>query len=426
MSPQPSESEKAAILAHILQSPGFQESKRHQELLQYLVERSASASSLKETEIAQDVFGKDSKFDPSTDPLIRSYISNLRKKLEHYYLTADPQFGYRLEIPKGHYIVKYIKLEPKQKPQKLGVYLPSIQWGIILVLSILVIVLAVREFDRRTPGAAAVQQTTANPIWNEFVQANGRPTLIVLGDFFFLRERSKNADGYYRTIKINNLDEYLEYISKDPDFGKKYTKNNFTYLRPSAPWGVMQLLPLFQNSSNGITLKLASQFSSDDFKSNNIIFIGSFKTLYLLKSFLNTFRLEHFSSPSSFRIRDGISDSTYVFTPEKLAAGSLEKDFGVVAKGRGPDGSCIMMLLGFSESGVIQATHAVSDPKLLATIAEKFPPGRSIDPSSFTLVIGANGITQSLFEADIKYVSGLGVPQDAGAAQHDTARQGAQ
>lgn len=425
MSPQPSETEKKAILSQILKSPGFQESKRHQELLQYLAEKSATATTLKETEIAQDVFGKDARFDPATDPLIRSYISNLRKKLEHYYLTTDDQCGYKLEIPKGHYLVKYTPVAPREQTNTTTTRLPRIQWGIIAVLSLLVVLLTVREIEHRASASTVSRQTGANPIWNEFTQPNGRPTLIVLGDFFFLRERDKANDGYYRRIKINSLDDYLEYISKNPDFGKRYTKNTFTYLRPSAPWGVLQILPLLQSGANGISLKLASQFSSDDFKSNNIIFIGSFKTMYLLTDFLKTFHLEHFTAPSSFRIKDGVSDSVYVFTPEKLAAGSLEKDFGVVAKGRGPDGSVMMMLIGFSESGVIQATHAATDPTILKTIADRYPSSASIDPASFTLVIGAEGITQSLFTADIKYVSGLGAPpRIAGQASKDTSGSG--
>lgn len=419
---QPSENEKSAILSQILKSPEFQDSKRHQELLQYLVEKSSTVTSLKETEIAQEVFGKDSKFDPATDPLIRSYVSNLRKKLDHYYLTTEDHYDYKLEIPKGHYIVKYSSLTHAPKTKNVSVYLPKLYPVIIILLTVIVAVLAFREFEQSTSPNSSMQRTAASPIWNEFIQPKGRPTLIVLGDFFFMRERDKN-DGYLRLIKINTIDDYLEYIRQNPEFGKRYTKNNFTFLRPSAPWGLMQILPILKNAPNGVTLKLASQFTSDDFKSNNIIFIGSFKTLYLLKNLLNSFKIEYSIAPSSFRIQDGLSDSAHVFKPERLSAGNMEKDYGVVAKGQGPDGSSIMMLLGFSESGVIQATHAASDPLLLKTITQKYPPGTPLSPSSFTLVIEAEGMTQSLYNADIKYVAGAGVPQSVSVAeQRDSSR----
>ncbi|MCX6136407.1 MAG: helix-turn-helix domain-containing protein [Ignavibacteriales bacterium] len=422
MTTQPTDHEKAAILAQILKSSDFQDSKKHQELLKFLAERPESADPLKETEIALAVFGKDSKFDPSTDSLIRSYISNLRKKLDHYYLTTKDTYSHKLEIPKGHYVIKFSSAVPKEAARRFSKSLPVIRIGSWIVLLVLVVVLSFREYSRRTIDVPDATRTAANPLWNEFLQTNGRPTLIVVGDFFFLHERDKN-DGYYRTVKINSIDDYLEYISKNPEFGKRYAKSNFTFLRPSAPWGLMQILPILQNAPGGISLKLASQFTSDDFKSHNIVFIGSFKTLYLLKTLLSILKIEYAIAPSSFRIQDGITDSLHVFTPERLSAGSLEKDYGVVAKGRGPDGSFVMMLLGFSESGVIQATHAASDPLLLRAIEKKYPSGTAIDPSSLTVVIGAEGITQSLFNADIKYVSGLGAPQPALiAGQKDSTR----
>jgi len=408
---QPNDSEKATILAQILKSPGFQDSKRYRELLQYLVEKSSAETSLKETEIAKEVFGKDSSFDPATDPFVRSYVSNLRKKLDHYYLTTEDHYEYKLEIPKGHYVVKYLPTSSHKTPKGLGEKLVRLYPAVIIALALVVIILVYREFRYRPSPVSPRISVEANPLWYEFIQPNSRPTLIVLGDFFFMRERG-DVEVYYRRGKINNLDEYLEYINKNPDFGQRYKRNSFTFLRPSAPWGLMHLLPILQSSTKSVSLKLASQFTSDDFKANNVVFIGSFKTLYVLKNFLHIFKLDYSTvPPSSFRIQDGIGDSPHVFRPERLSAGNLEKDYGVVAKGQGPDGSSIMMLLGFSESGVIQAAQAASDPRLLSTIAEQYPTNTDINPASLTLVLAAEGMTQSLFDADIKYVAGIGAPK---------------
>lgn len=410
---QPSDSEKRSILERIMKSPGFQEYKRYRDLLQYLVDKSSADVSLKENEIAQEVFGKDSSFDPSTDPLVRSYVSNLRKKLDHYYLTTEDPFEYKLEIPKGHYVVKYFPATPRKTHQGASGLLSRIYPAISLFLLIVVLILLYREFQSRPPSISTNRGVEAGALWSEFIQADSRPTLIVLGDFFFMRER-EDMEVYLRRGNINNLDEYLEYISKNPEFGKKYMRNSFTFLRPSAPWGLMHLLPILQSSSKPISLKLASQFTSDDFKANNVVFIGSFKTLHVLKNFLKVFRLDYSTvPPSSFSIRDGVGDSLHVFKPERLSAGNLEKDYGVVAKGQGPDGSYIIMLLGFSESGVIQAATTASDPKFLDRIAERFPAATNFTPAAFTLVIAAEGMTQALFDTDFKYLAGVGVPSTA-------------
>ncbi len=407
---QPTDSEKQAILEQILKSPGFQESKRYRDLLQYLVEKSSEPGLLKETEIAQAVFGKDENFDPTTDPIIRSYVSNLRKKLDHFYLTTDEPHEYRLEIPKGHYAVRFSVAVP-EKPNAATSRQLSILYPIIIVLLVVaVVVLVFREYRGSTTPPSTQPRLEIGPLWAEFTQPNSRPVLVVLGDFFFLRERG-SSDSYYRKSKINNLDEYLEYISKNPQFAKQYTRNSFTYLRPSAPWGLLSIFPILQHAPGGFTLKLASQFTSDDFKSNNVIFVGSFRTLYLLKNFLGTFKLDYSTTPySTFSVRDGIGDSLHLFKPPRLSAGNLEQDFGIIAKGQGPDGSTILMLLGFSESGVIQAAHVATDPQLMKKIAEHYPGSTSINPTSLTLVIAAEGITQSLFDPDIKYLAGVGPP----------------
>ncbi len=95
--------EKEQIISEILSSAEFKDSQRYQDLLKYLVEKTEEEGSVKEIEIAIDVFGKDSSFDPNSNPLIRSYISNLRKKLEHYYLTTENKYNLpRLKYQKAN------------------------------------------------------------------------------------------------------------------------------------------------------------------------------------------------------------------------------------------------------------------------------------------------------------------------------------
>ena len=139
MTNQPTDTERSTILSRILKSPDFKDSKKHQELLTFLVERSATADTLKETEIALAVFGKDSKFDPTTDSLVRSYISTLRKKLDHYYLTTDDLYSFKLEIPKGHYVIQFTPAVEKPAAVKSGTVLPFLRTGSWYMLLIAVI-----------------------------------------------------------------------------------------------------------------------------------------------------------------------------------------------------------------------------------------------------------------------------------------------
>ena len=77
---QPTEQEKEKLLSQILSQSEFKTSRKYQDLVKYLVDKTSKADSIKETEIARDILGKDSTFDPGSDSIMRAYVSNLRKK----------------------------------------------------------------------------------------------------------------------------------------------------------------------------------------------------------------------------------------------------------------------------------------------------------------------------------------------------------
>ena len=394
------ESQKRQILAEILESPEFKESKRYHDLLKYLVEETLAGRAPKEITVGIQFFGKDPSFDPKEDPTVRVYLNNFRKKLEHYYLTSEKHHLYRLTVPKGHYQVEFEQVAEKPAaPQKSR--LPSYFIGGLVVVSAVLIGYFGRGAMTPAEGPEAVQ----SPIWKEFVTPNGRPTLVVLGDFFFLYERT--ADGkpgnFVRDLKINTPEDFRQIVRQDPVFAKRFVQSDFTFLRPSATWGLGQILPVLQHSPNGYSLKLASRFTVDDLKSNNVVFIGSFKTLYGLQKYLHIFGLEYTITPASFKIKGDQNDSTRVFSPSEIKGGNYEKDFAVVAKGAGPDGSTILLLLGFSDSGVIEASRAATDPPMLETIRSNVARGAFTEPSYFTLVVETEGINQAIFKSEIRH-----------------------
>lgn len=95
-----------AALEEILASPSFEASERNKRFLKFVVTEALAgrADHIKAYTIATVVFGRDSSFDPQTDPIIRIEASRLRRALEHYYLTAGKDAAVRIEIPKGSYV----------------------------------------------------------------------------------------------------------------------------------------------------------------------------------------------------------------------------------------------------------------------------------------------------------------------------------
>lgn len=93
----------------IKQSKTFQSAGIYVKLIDYLYTEFRHGRVPKETSIAIDVFNRGDDFDPSSDTIVRVHMHNLRKKLEHYYLTEGKNEPCRLRIPKGHYQLQFIQ-----------------------------------------------------------------------------------------------------------------------------------------------------------------------------------------------------------------------------------------------------------------------------------------------------------------------------
>ena len=78
-------------------------------LLRYLAEHALDhpGSSLKEYQIATEVFGRPLDFDPQHDSTIRVQAGRLRLKLAEYYGSEGAEDDLMVEVPKGTYVVSF-------------------------------------------------------------------------------------------------------------------------------------------------------------------------------------------------------------------------------------------------------------------------------------------------------------------------------
>jgi len=392
------DSEKRRIISLILSSPDFKDSKRYQELLNYLVEKSAVTDSIKEVEIAHDLFGKDANFDPGTDPLIRSYISNLRKKLEHYYLTTADRFDYKIEVPKGQYTVNYIELNKKTDRKTLNRREVYICLAIITLLAGFIVFQNFVYF-KNSPQAAYLP----NPVWSDFFNRNSPSTIIVLGDYFFLAQREKPGERLFtRSIKLNSLKEFEDSAAKAPELKNKFAPLEFTYLRPSSIAAIPEIQRVLGTSPERVTLKLASQLKWEDFNNHNIIYVGTFKTLYILDTLLAKTNIRYRSNPSALTVL-GKNDSSSLNFPLTWRNGAYQYDYSLVLKLFGSRDNVILFLLGFSEIGVMHSIKASVDPNLTAAIEKFTKKSLPLPMKNFEMLFFNEGVDQTVFKSEMKY-----------------------
>jgi hypothetical protein len=106
---QPAEEMIRAQLDFLVNHPSIRSSKRLVTFLQYAVNQTlnGSADRLKERTIGIEVFDRDPDYDTSTDHIVRTAASELRKRLAVYYGDKAHRAELRIEIPTGSYVPQF-------------------------------------------------------------------------------------------------------------------------------------------------------------------------------------------------------------------------------------------------------------------------------------------------------------------------------
>ena len=113
------DAEILAQLDRIRRSAEFDAPERDRKFLTYVIEETLAGRGdrIKAYSIATEVFGRDSSFDPQTDPAVRIEAGRIRRALERYYLVAGRTDPIIISIPKGAYVPTF--------ERRLDAWLPS-------------------------------------------------------------------------------------------------------------------------------------------------------------------------------------------------------------------------------------------------------------------------------------------------------------
>ncbi len=98
-------------LEDICATEDFRRSARCSGFLRYVVGETLAGRTdrIKAYAIAVSVLGRDENFDPQIDPVVRIEASQLRRRLERYYLTEGAGSSIRIDLPKGSYVPVFVR-----------------------------------------------------------------------------------------------------------------------------------------------------------------------------------------------------------------------------------------------------------------------------------------------------------------------------
>lgn len=113
-----------ALVERISTSPGFMNSERLCRFLRFTVDAwlAGTGDEIKEYLIGREVFDRDDRYDPRTDPIVRVEARRLRRKLEEYYAGDGRGEALQIRYEKGSYVPSVVTPEavPVAEPAVVG------------------------------------------------------------------------------------------------------------------------------------------------------------------------------------------------------------------------------------------------------------------------------------------------------------------
>jgi hypothetical protein len=395
------------LLQRVVNSQELRRATRLRELLTYLGERSlkSHAASIREQEIGSAVFGRPENYDTNIDNIVRVNVSELRKRLCHYFETEGAAEPVLMEIPRGGYLPVFVlRAVPEAAPDGSAEPAQDLSGGSTLVaLQAADLAASKLEWSGRAIGVwllgaalllaimtAGVFYWQARTLRNELQpwQADGNRARF-WGQFFGSTTQMDvvTADTSYALAedllkRPISLDDYLDYEYKNyanlPDVTPQ-TRDalNLVLNRNTGSVGdfeaAEQVLALNAHSPL-VRLASARLYTPQAIKSHNVVLIGSRQSnpwVELYKDRLN-FYVEY--DPAKHR--------SYVVNraPEKGEQGVYEivndrnRDFSVVSFVPNlSEQRYVLILAGTDSQGTRAAGEFITSSEGLAAIRQRLP-----------------------------------------------------
>ena len=242
-------------------------------LLRYLAETSLDhpGIAVKEYQIATEVLGRSSGFDPQNDSTVRVQAGRLRIKLEEYYAREGSEDEIVVELPRKSYSITFHVRAPSAAPanlaegtrivserdRKISLQPSNRAWALaVLVLSVSLAVALVFALRGRTqanskPAVPAVYRL----FWHRFLVGPQQPWVIF-------------SNGNF----VGRPETGMRYYNPSGDSGV-FIMDHYTGV--GEVLAVHQLDRVFLSLNQQLRVKRGSLFSLDDAKNNDLIFVGS-------------------------------------------------------------------------------------------------------------------------------------------------------
>lgn len=380
-------------LEMIFQSPQFVNSTKEIKLLNYLIQKAIASEFIKEAHIATEVFGKEDNFDPSIDSTVRVYVGRLRKKLQTFYLSEESNnCTIRITIPKGHHTVVFGKLQKRDNLWKLK----RISTVFIFTTIVLSVAFSSHLINDSNDLFSNSNSVSRSPVWKEYSNSE-LPTLIVTGDFFFMTKMLNDQRYIIRQSSINSKEEFEQ--NQLDTLG--FTDFRHTYTPSDMSECVINFIPHLINNKEEYKVKPASKLTWEDINSNNIVFVGEFKTLYILNRLLPKFNISYDLKEKAYFLHDDDNKQIMKFEFNREPDGYQDQHI-VLLKRPGGNNNTITLIIALQRGGIKEITDKLVDNVFLRAFTKSYHKNKKV-PFYFDVVFKIERIEGTTLNFNVEY-----------------------
>ncbi|MBI9070199.1 MAG: hypothetical protein JEY94_01290 [Melioribacteraceae bacterium] len=413
--------QKTSLIDKICKSEEFKKRDVYIKLLKYLLDCHLTNSQTKEYQIAVDVLEKEKGFDSSQDTSVRYRIHKLRELINKYYQFEGANETICIEIPKGVYKLVFNEKEEKKttvsddiknteqidinKTVLRNKRITTINGTILSILSLILVYFLLFNNNEKATKYDDLE------VWDSYFN-NDYENLLIIGDFYIFHEQDKDL-GFMRRIMDYNITNERQL----KQFGEKFKdrvieKHSLGEAPHNSLYNILDLQPIFTSRNKSLELKWTTSLKMDEVNEKNIVYIGEFRNIRLLDTFLENLPITHvFDSSSgkhSITINDPGLDKSVPKVYEKLAVSPpmhAYNDYGMVIKIPGFNGENYMLFIGLGYIAQIQIVKLFSIPEKARELEEKIKDKIGNVPEYFQVLFRTTGYNFTDYASELIYIS---------------------
>lgn len=296
------------LLERVAASPHLRRAVRLRELLLYIGKRSLKdgCARLQEHEIGSSIFHRPTSYDTSFDNIVRTNVSDLRRRIEAYFNAEGSSETLLLEIPRGSYIpifryrtsspgiaadsaiqIDSVAAEPSasaitssiEAARAIRFPLASFIAGfVILVLVIATLFLWIQYRTLRHSVYAWQQEPSVNSLWSGIINANPDTDIVLsdtgIGMVQAITQRRFSLDEYISHSYVGQLE------SSDLGPGMHAAIDRILTWNLANPdeFALARQILALDPAGKKIHLYNARNYSPDLLRRDNVILIGALKS----------------------------------------------------------------------------------------------------------------------------------------------------